>query len=71
MKGSFTIEASILVLLLFGIYLLVMKGGLELYVEIKDSKTCEKVEKVWEVDDFYRYSQIDKLLKQGGEVNEK
>lgn len=71
MKGSFTIETSLLIPLLVGIYLIVINGGMKEYISIRDEKSCDKVQTVWEVKDFYFKSRIKTELSTEGEADDK
>lgn len=66
MKGSYTIEASILVPILIGIYFTMIHGGMVLYTRIRDEEPCEKVKTVWEVDDFYLKGRLKEELSTEG-----
>ena len=64
LKGSFTVEASVLVPMLIFMYLLMINTGIHYYVEIREQKEQEAQEDVWVVEEFYKYQ----LLK--GEVHD-
>jgi hypothetical protein len=57
-KASFTVEASILVPVLLFTMALAMKIGLFLYGEMKEQQESQRVEALWEVEDFYTNEQI-------------
>jgi hypothetical protein len=57
-KASFTVEASILVPVLLLAMALAMKIGLFLYGEMKEQQESQRVEALWEVEDFYTNEQI-------------
>ena len=58
MKGSYTIEASVLIPLLLMVMALGMRMGIYLYQEIREQKEQQAVEELWEVKDFYQYQWI-------------
>lgn len=62
-KGSYTVEAAILI----PIYLFIMVGTIQiaisLYNEIKENSEVERVQKIWAVEEFYRNELIEELLK--------
>jgi hypothetical protein len=61
-KASFTVEASILVPVLLFTMALAMKIGLFLYGEMKEQRESQRVESLWEVEDFYTNEQIKGVL---------
>jgi hypothetical protein len=61
-KASFTVEASILVPVLLFTMALAMKIGLFLYEEMKEQRESQRVESMWEVEDFYTNEQIKGVL---------
>ncbi|SFG06068.1 hypothetical protein SAMN04487761_10333 [Lachnospiraceae bacterium C7] len=52
-KGSYTIEAAILVPLLIVVFMTSIKLGITLYQEIESEKEDQKIVNMWEVKDFY------------------
>ena len=65
LKGSFTVEASVLVPIFIFMYILMINTGIHYYVEIREQKEQEAQEDVWVVEEFYKYQ----LLK--GVVHDK
>ena len=65
LKGSFTVEASVLFPMLIFMYILMINTGIHYYVEIREQKEQEAQEDVWVVEEFYKYQ----LLK--GVVHDK
>ncbi len=61
MKGSYTIEASVLIPLLLMVMALGMRMGIYLYQEIREQKEQQAVEELWEVKDFYQYQWIGEM----------
>lgn len=53
-KGSFTIEAAVIITLFMLIIATGMKIGVNCYLEIKSEKEHEELKDFWVVDDFYR-----------------
>lgn len=53
-KGSYTVEASLIVPLAIGVMALAMKTGIACYQEIQRENEPEKITELWEVQDFYR-----------------
>lgn len=62
-KGSYTIEAAIIMSLFLFTIVAVMKISLSLYTEVKNQKEHEVLEKIWVVDDFYRLSLLERSKK--------
>lgn len=52
-KGSYTIEAAILVPLLLGVFLVTCNLSIFMYQEINNEHEEMKIENMWEVNDFY------------------
>lgn len=65
-NGSFTVEASIYLPLLLFFYLFVMRAGMELYTETKETAVQIQTEEMVEVLKlFYRKEGVEDLLKDG------
>ena len=62
LKGSFTVEASIIVPLFLIMLGAGMKLTLTLYQEIVKSNEQDVLEDMWVVDDFYRIKIVDGLV---------
>ncbi len=62
LKGSYTVEAAIIVPIFIFILAIGMKAGLILYSEIKQQQEQQIVEEMWLVDDFYRYKSAGEIL---------
>ena len=62
LKGSYTVEAAIIVPIFIFILAIGMKAGLILYSEIKQQQEHQILEEMWLVDDFYRYKSAGELL---------
>jgi hypothetical protein len=60
-KGSYTVEASILVPLLMFTMALAMKMALCLYDELKEQQESQLVESLWAVEDFYTNERIKEV----------
>ncbi len=61
-KGSYTVEAAMIVPILLFVMALGMKMGLVLYREIIDENEVQMVEGLWEVEDFYRNHWLKEAL---------
>ena len=59
LKGSFTVEASVLVPMLLIIYVLIINTGLYMYTEIREQQEQEAQSDIWVIDDFYKYHKLD------------
>lgn len=62
LKGSYTVEAAIIVPIFIFILAIGMKAGLILYSEIKQQQEQQILEEMWLVDDFYRYKSAGEIL---------
>ena len=67
MKGSTTIETSVVIPLIIMLYLLVIRGAAAIYKEMADRQLTEEFGSVWEVDDFFRYDKLKSIQNEGGE----
>ena len=67
MKGSTTIEASVIIPLIIMLNLLVIRGAAAIYKEMADRQLTEKYGSVWEVDEFFRYDKLKSVQNEGGE----
>jgi hypothetical protein len=61
-KGSYTVEASILVPVLLFTMALAMKMALCLYHELKEQQESQLVESMWAVEDFYKNELVKEVL---------
>lgn len=61
-KGSFTVEAAVLVPMLVMMYVLMINTGFNMYVEIREQKEQEAQLDMWMVDDFYKYQILKEVL---------
>lgn len=61
-KGSYTVEAAMIVPILLFVMALGMKMGLVLYREIINENEVQIVEGLWEVEDFYRNHWLKEAL---------
>ena len=62
LKGSFTVEASVLVPMLLIIYVLIINTGIYMYTEIREQKEQEAQSDIWVIDDFYKYQLMKGML---------
>ena len=62
LKGSFTVEASVLVPMLLIIYVLIINTGLYMYTEIREQQEQEAQSDIWVIDDFYKYQLMKGIL---------
>lgn len=63
LKGSFTVEASIIIPTFIFIIVIAIRTGLILYQEIATQTEQELVENVWVIDDFYKYQIAKEVMK--------
>lgn len=61
-KGSFTLEAAVLIPMLVMMYVLMVNTGIKMYVEIREQKEQEAQADMWMVDDFYRYQILKEVV---------
>lgn len=62
-KGSYTVEAALLVPVLLFVMALGMKIGLILYREITQEDETQMTAELWEVEDFYKNHWIEEVLE--------
>ena len=62
LKGSFTVEASVLVPMLIFMYILMINTGIHCYVEIREQKEQEAQEDIWVVEEFYKYQLLKGVI---------
>lgn len=62
LKGSFTVEASVLVPMLLIIYVLIINTGLYMYTEIREQQEQGAQSDIWVIDDFYKYQLMKGML---------
>lgn len=62
LKGSYTVEAAIIVPIFIFLLAIGMRAGLILYDEIKQEREQEILDGMWVVDDFYRYKNMGELI---------
>lgn len=55
LKGSYTVEAAIIIPIFIFIMAVSIRVGIKLYQEITLQTEQKIVENMWVVDDFYRY----------------
>lgn len=61
LKGSYTIEAAIIVPIFIFLLAIGMRAGLILYDEIRQEREQEILDGLWIVDDFYRFKRMGEL----------
>ena len=61
LKGSYTIEAAIIVPTFIFLLAIGMRAGLILYGEIRQEREQEILGGLWLVDDFYRFKCMGEL----------
>lgn len=59
-KGSYTVEASLIVPLLLGVFAYAMKTGIAMYEEVQKQEVSS--EELCEVKEFYRYQVMGEIL---------
>lgn len=64
LKGSFTIEASIIIPTFIIILAIGMKMAILLYQEITTEYEQQIVEEMWLVDDFYKYEIVEEVINE-------
>lgn len=61
-RGSYTVEASVIVPIVLWAMALAMQTGIAMYQEIESQKEQENLEDMWEVNDFYTYQTVKEVL---------
>lgn len=61
LKGSYTVEAAIIVPIFIFLLAIGMRAGLILYDEIRQEREQEILDGMWVVDDFYRFKNMGEL----------
>lgn len=64
-KGSYTVEASILIPLLILVMSGGIKSGVDLYQEIKQEEELQDLKELWAVDRFYFVQGITEVINDG------
>ncbi len=54
LKGSFTVEATFIMIIFLSIISITLNMGIDLYREIQSTHEEQMREELWLVDDFYR-----------------
>lgn len=62
LKGSYTVEASLVIPIFLFVIFTAMYLGLNLYQEIEEQQEYETVAQLWEVKDFYRIQAIGEVI---------
>ena len=61
LRGSYTVEAAIIVPIFIFMLAIGMRAGLILYDEIRHEREQEILDGMWAVDDFYRFKCMGEL----------
>lgn len=62
-KGSFTLEAAVIIPIMMAIYILVINMGIGMYQEICQQQEQEAQKDMWVVDQFYKYQIVGEIVK--------
>ena len=57
-RGSYTVEAAIIVPLYLTVLALALGNSITMYSDIKSATEAEKTEDIWAVEVFYRYEAV-------------
>lgn len=60
-KGSYTVEAAVLVPILIGTMAFAMCMGISLLEDIRGEHEEQKIETMWAVDEFYNYQVLKEV----------
>lgn len=64
LKGSYTVEGTIIIPIFIVILAIAMKMGLVLYNEMKEDSSYEYATDMWLVDDFYNYQVLKEVVNE-------
>lgn len=64
LKGSYTIEGTIIIPIFIVMLAIAMKMGLVLYNEMKEDSSYEYATDMWLVDDFYNYQVLKEVVNE-------
>lgn len=63
-RGSYTIEASILIPIFLFMMITAVATSVDLYHEAEQAAEQQKTAKIWVVDDFYRLQAVEGVVDQ-------
>lgn len=66
LKGSYTVEGTILFPIFIAMLAVTMKLGIDLYNEIKNDSVYEAAVDIWLVDEFYMINQVSDVFNNDG-----
>lgn len=64
LKGSYTVEGTIIIPIFIVMLAIAMKMGLVLYNEMKADSSYEYTTDMWLVDDFYNYQVLKEVVNE-------
>lgn len=64
-KGSYTIEASVYVPMMIFLILIVLRGGIKFYQDIKTLEVYEGLTTMDAVEEFYTYQVLEEIGEDG------
>lgn len=64
LKGSYTVECTIIIPIFIVMLAIAMKMGLVLYNEMKEDSSYEYATDMWLVDDFYNYQVLKEVVNE-------
>lgn len=64
LKGSYTVEGTIIIPIFIVMLAIAMKMGLVLYNEMKEDSSYEYATDMWLVDDFYNYQVLKEVVNE-------
>ena len=64
LKGSYTVEGTIIIPIFIVMLAIAMKMGLVLYNEMKADSSYEYATDMWLVDDFYNYRVLKEVVNE-------
>lgn len=64
LKGSYTVEGTIIIPIFIVVLAIAMKMGLVLYNEMKEDSSYEYATDMWLVDDFYNYQVLKEVVNE-------
>lgn len=62
-KGSYTVEAALIVPILIWTMAIAMCTGMELLKEVRGEHEEKQIEDMWAIDSFYKYQTLKEVTK--------
>ena len=62
-RGSYTVEAALIVPIMIWTMAVAMCTGIELLKEVREEHEEKQIEELWAIDSFYRYQVLKEVKK--------